>query len=171
MSYKPTPRLLIRVAISTFVSLFVMGVALSFITSDLAIFILGASTFLLVWNYLKKRKTGRISTGNLTHTIINSTQKEKRSTEDKDRPFSFRFSHEEQALEAIESAVENHSNVLSVGSDTGYWYTNGETGPEWFAMIVACKVDDYEEIKDFIRQQLKERNFGSQHVNFVGSYH
>lgn len=60
--------------------------------------------------------------------------------------------------------------MKDVFQDTGYWYSNGETGPEWFSMHVRCEVEDAEEIQAFIEQELKNRNYSYQYINYMGSY-
>ncbi|MCP4457481.1 MAG: hypothetical protein GY816_05560 [Cytophagales bacterium] len=44
------------------------------------------------------------------------------------RPFKFIFTHEEAALDSIESEVANHPKVERAFQDEGFWYSNGETG-------------------------------------------
>ena len=72
--------------------------------------------------------------------------------------YNFTFIHEEEILDAIHSIVSDHPKVLEVSQGSGNWYTNGETGPEWFTMDVICHDEDKELVQEFIKKELKKLN-------------
>lgn len=55
---------------------------------------------------------------------------------------------------ALASSLKSHPKVLSTFEDTGFWYTNGETGPEWFTVTIEANYDDKEEIEDLVATEL-----------------
>lgn len=76
------------------------------------------------------------------------------------------FTHDESALDAIESTVSEHSAVIDVFQDSGQWYSNGESGPEWFTMHVVCLKKDQEGVKQMINDVLKDKGYSDQ-VSFM----
>ena len=158
-----------HVIIAALISLFFIGISLEFVQNDLIIFLIGVSSFFLMLGFFNKDNEQSSS----KESVSSPQENEKGKIpwwETKGRPYSFYFTHEEDALDSIQTLVESHPKVKSATQDSGFWYSNGETGPEWFSMIVACKVEESEEIKKFIQEKLKEKNFSYEHINFVGSY-
>lgn len=70
------------------------------------------------------------------------------------KKLKFIFTNEEEVLDAIRSTIANHPKVTHVFQDSGFWYTNGETGPEWFSMHVCFNEPDQEEVEKFIGETL-----------------
>lgn len=159
---------LFRFVVATFVALFFMGVMLDFTRNDLIIAGVGVVTFSLVWYLMRKGRKAAMSEAK--DLIDEGLEQVKTQTESGPRPYRFIFTHEEAALDSIESAVIAHPKVIGAFQDSGYWYSNGETGPEWFSMHVKCREQDSEEVKEFIREALKEREYSYKHINFMGSY-
>ena len=85
------------------------------------------------------------------------------------KPYKFIFTHEEAILDAIESTVKAHPKVIDAFQDSGFWYSNGETGPEWFSLHVSCEEEDAASVQGFIREELKKLGTHYEHVNFMGS--
>lgn len=56
---------------------------------------------------------------------------------------------------ALASSLKSHLKVLSTFDDTGFWYTNGETGPEWFTVTIEANYNDKEEIEALVAAELK----------------
>ncbi len=46
--------------------------------------------------------------------------------------------------------------VISTYENTGNWYTNGETGPEWFTVTIEAKWKNKEAIENLVFNKLKE---------------
>ena len=86
-----------------------------------------------------------------------------------EKSYKFIFTHEEDVLDKIQGAVEKHPKVTDVFQDSGFWYSNGETGPEWFSMHVRCKHKDSDEVQAFIIDELKKYNL-NYYVRFMGSF-
>lgn len=167
---------LIFFAISVVCGLFIIGIALDYTSNDWIVFGLGLITVFITYMYFtSKRKR------NHRHDRKHSHRKKQSlpAVEDEGtltpvspdkRPYKFIFTHSEKALDAIESAVSNHPKVEDVFQDSGFWYSNGETGPEWFSMHVRCKEEDAETVQAFIEEELKNRDYDYQHINYMGSY-
>ena len=56
----------------------------------------------------------------------------------------------------LETKISNHDYIVSTFQDTGNWYSNGETGPEWFTIHINTSQDRKEEIEDYVKKRLKE---------------
>lgn len=84
--------------------------------------------------------------------------------------YSFIVVHDEEILDAIEPAVKGHPEVIDSFQDTGNWYSNGETGPEWFSMHVYCREDDSDRVKEFVREELRKLNAYHDDIKFTGKY-
>lgn len=162
--------IIIHLIVSIFAGLFAIGTVLDFVRNDAVIFGIGIAAFTVTWLFLRKRKTVSRQTtrSNFINTIehVPSTSQVKAEV---NRPYKFIFTHSEKALDAIESTIENHPKVTSVFQDSGNWYSNGETGPEWFSMHVRCKVEDTEEIQQFINDALAMRGYEAV-GRYMGSY-
>ena len=165
---------LIFLSLSAICGLFVIGVALDYTSNDWIVFGLGLITGILTFMYLtSKRKRSRRHSHSHRKTHAQPAIKEEKSsarTSSTKRSYKFIFTHSEKALDAIESAVKNHPKVKDAFQDSGFWYSNGETGPEWFSMHVRCKEEDAEEIQAFIEQELENRGYSHQNINYMGSY-
>jgi hypothetical protein len=148
--------------------LFTIGKVSEHTDSDLVIWLSGLIVAGLIaygiWgNFKKPRSVG-------LRTEKKSSPNQIPWYETEGRPYRFIFTHAEEALDSIEAAVSAHPKVEQVFQDSGYWYSNGETGPEWYSMHVICQEEDGEELQEFVRQQLKARGFMSTDVRFTGSY-
>ena len=165
-----SPLKIFHLIITIIASFFMIGLTKGIVSNDWVIFGSGILTFISVWSLLKKYREvgevgGVVTLPDLPHaTVTKPLQKPEK------RPYKFIFTHDEGVLDTIEVSIENHPKVKHVFQDTGYWYSNGETGPEWFSMHVICEVEDADEVQNFIVALLKEKGFGHQGVNFMGSY-
>jgi len=172
MSAKPSWWLIVfHAAIAIVVSLFVMGVFLGFTKNDWVIAASGLVTFGVMWGFLKgiREKKALPTVKNQAKSPREFASSSPKGQAKENRPYRFIFTHSEDVLDAIERKVEAHPKVESVSQDSGFWYSNGETGPEWFSMHVRCKVEDAEEIQHFITALLKESGDDHQ-VRFMGDY-
>ena len=153
----------LKLANSIVVSLFMIGVAMEFIQSDFGIGFVGVLTFFTCYRSLNRQlRSGELRSG--LEPINNETKAEATRS---DQPYRFTFTHDEQVLDAIESTIADHPLVEAVFQDSGYWYSNGETGPEWFSMTVECKPQHALEIEHFINALLIDR--GKSGVRFISS--
>ena len=59
---------------------------------------------------------------------------------------------------ALASRLEKHPLVLRVYEDSGFWYSNGETGPEWFTVTIQTHWKNKKEIEDLVKEELKKLN-------------
>ena len=62
---------------------------------------------------------------------------------------------EDTCLE-LESKISNHDAVVDTFQDTGNWYSNGETGPEWFTIHITTTKDRKEDIEALVKLELKK---------------
>lgn len=167
---------LIFFVLSVICGLFVIGVALDYTSNDWIVFGLGLITGISTFVYLisKRKRKHRHHHGHSHRKTQSLPAVEDESTSTpaspEKRPYKFIFTHNEKALDAIESAVKNHPKVEDAFQDSGFWYSNGETGPEWFSMHVRCKEEDAEAVQAFIEQELENRGYSHQHNNYMGSY-
>ena len=67
----------------------------------------------------------------------------------------FLFTHQEKILDDVEAIIRAYPKTIEVSQNSGLWYSNGATGPEWFSMEVVCLQRDKETIQDFINENLK----------------
>lgn len=70
------------------------------------------------------------------------------------KQLKFIFTADEGLLDSIERGLREHPKVTSVSQDSGFWYTNGETGPEWFSMHVCFLENDKDEVEQLIQSTL-----------------
>ncbi|WP_411895224.1 hypothetical protein [Winogradskyella sp. A2] len=56
----------------------------------------------------------------------------------------------------LESKIRNHEAVVSTFQDSGNWYSNGETGPEWFTLHITTSQDRKEDIDTLVKLELKK---------------
>ncbi len=49
-----------------------------------------------------------------------------------------------------------HPNLKGIFEDSGYWYSNGESGPEWFTVTLEAKDEHRMEVEEALDQFLKE---------------
>lgn len=66
------------------------------------------------------------------------------------RKLKFIFTSEEAILDKIRPTIESHELVTEVFEDSGYWYSNGETGPEWHSMHVCFDEPHQEAVEKHI---------------------
>lgn len=160
---------LINLAIVLAVSFFVIGVMMDISSNETIRGISGIITFFfMLWFMFGRRK--RYKQESESEIVTKDEHVNKMPWwQDEDRPYRFIFTHSEEALDAIESVVANHPKVERVFQDSGYWYSNGETGPEWHSMHVICDRKDSDEIQEFVKDQLNQRGLEGNYVEFMGS--
>lgn len=160
----------IRFVVSAIFGFLFIGIALDFSRNDIIIFATGVIAFGVTWFFVKSWQTkSRIEMPQIK-SVVEKPKTAKSWGETEGRPYRFIFTHNEDALDAIESIVRSHPKVTDVYQDTGNWYSNGETGPEWFSMHVRCKETDSEEVQQFITAELQERNYDTAGIRFMGDY-
>ena len=74
----------------------------------------------------------------------------------KSKPVKFVLVHEEATLDALEPILAAHPMITHVYQTTGNYYTNGETGSEWFALHAHCTDGDYDEVVAFASEELRK---------------
>lgn len=52
--------------------------------------------------------------------------------------------------------LKGHKLVQDTFEDSGFWYSNGETGPEWFTVTIEADCKYKEEIENLVSETLKE---------------
>ncbi len=60
----------------------------------------------------------------------------------------------EDTCDRLELRVTNHPHIIDTFQDTGNWYTNGETGPEWFTLHIETSEDWEKEVEAFVKSEL-----------------
>lgn len=58
-------------------------------------------------------------------------------------------------------ALANHPLVISIFENSGFWYTNGETGPEWFTVTIEALCSNKEKIENLVQETLKKIGEGT----------
>jgi hypothetical protein len=56
----------------------------------------------------------------------------------------------------LELKISNHDHVVGTFKDTGNWYSNGETGPEWFTIHINTSQDRKEDVETLVKLNLKK---------------
>ena len=54
--------------------------------------------------------------------------------------------------------LKEHSLVIDTFENTGNWYTNGETGPEWFTVTIEAEWKNKEAVEHLVSEELKKMN-------------
>ncbi len=62
----------------------------------------------------------------------------------------------EDTCDDLELNISNHDHVVGTFQDTGNWYSNGETGPEWFTIHIKTSQDRKEEVETLVKLSLKK---------------
>lgn len=73
------------------------------------------------------------------------------------KKLKFIFTSDEEVLDSIHTTLAKHPKVTHVFQDSGFWYTNGETGPEWFSMHVCFDEPNKEAVEKFIEETLASK--------------
>ncbi|QHI36786.1 hypothetical protein IMCC3317_21560 [Kordia antarctica] len=69
--------------------------------------------------------------------------------------------------EQLEAKIKNHHYVIDTFQDTGNWYTNGETGPEWFTVHVSTNTERTKEIEELVNQIMTEMGKSSSNLHWT----
>ena len=64
----------------------------------------------------------------------------------------------EETCEKLSESLKSHPLVIHTFENTGNWYTNGETGPEWFTVTIEAKWKHKEAIEELVSQELNRLN-------------
>lgn len=64
----------------------------------------------------------------------------------------------ENICSSLASRLKNYSEVINTYENEGNWYTNGETGPQWFTVTVEAKWKDKTRIEKIVEEELKGLN-------------
>lgn len=62
----------------------------------------------------------------------------------------------EPVCAALATRLAHHPLVIGTFENTGNWYSNGETGPEWFTVTVEAKWENKEIIEKLVSDSLAE---------------
>lgn len=63
---------------------------------------------------------------------------------------------DEKTCEQLEASVSSHPDVVYTFQDTGNWYSNGETGPEWFTVSIGTASELKEKIEALVNEELNK---------------
>ena len=61
---------------------------------------------------------------------------------------------EEEVCEKLESTLQDHALVIETFQNTGNWYSNGETGPEWYTVSIVTEEKNQEEVDKLVLSEL-----------------
>lgn len=61
---------------------------------------------------------------------------------------------QEPICDQLEGLIKDHPLVINTFQDTGNWYTNGETGPEWFTLHIETASKNCNKIDALVDEQL-----------------
>ena len=57
--------------------------------------------------------------------------------------------------------IKTHPLVNATFENSGYWYSNGETGPEWFTVTIEADYKHKEKIEQLVSEALQEIGKGA----------
>ena len=63
---------------------------------------------------------------------------------------------EESVCDALEQHIKEHPLVEHTFQNSGFWYSNGETGPEWFTLTIEADYSKKDEVESLVDTALKE---------------
>ena len=63
----------------------------------------------------------------------------------------------------LENRIKDHPHVIDTFQNSGFWYSNGETGPEWFTLHVEAEEQWKTVVENLVNQELKKMG---KHANF-----
>ncbi|MFD2567475.1 hypothetical protein [Pseudotenacibaculum haliotis] len=64
----------------------------------------------------------------------------------------------EEVCSKLARVLKKYPVVKDTFENSGFWYTNGETGPEWFTVTIEADFKDKDEIEMLLQQELKNMN-------------
>lgn len=64
----------------------------------------------------------------------------------------------ESTCELLEQRIKAHPYIVDTFQDTGNWYTNGETGPEWFTLHIETAQGWEKEVETLVNTELQHLN-------------
>ncbi|WP_340075731.1 hypothetical protein [Leptobacterium sp. I13] len=70
----------------------------------------------------------------------------------------------EGVCSTLASRLKKHPYVIDTFEDSGYWYSNGETGPEWFTATIETTYNHKDAVEKAVEDELK--NMGKFANNF-----
>ncbi len=67
----------------------------------------------------------------------------------------------DRTCSALNRKLQNHPSIIDTFEDTGFWYTNGETGPEWFTIHIKTLSKNTTTIENLVSSALSDLNLES----------
>ena len=61
----------------------------------------------------------------------------------------------EETCDLLAEEMKSCPQVVGTFTDSGFWYSNGETGPEWFTVTVEANYYDKEKVEAFLEEICK----------------
>ena len=92
-----------------------------------------------------------IKAGFYTGKIVGDTLQIGSMTFSKVTPSRLIITASESACDALQNEFRDHPLVTGSFTDSGFWYSNGETGPEWFTVTFESRY----ELREALEQAIK----------------
>ena len=70
----------------------------------------------------------------------------------------------EEVCDALESQLKGQPGVLATFQNSGFWYSNGETGPEWFTITIEADYSKKEAIEALVHSKLDALDMSVQNM-------
>ena len=116
----------------------------------------GILLLVLVLSYFLGNKKENRSENQPSSTSQNITTPSYNKDEDKLPVSTLIVTASEDTCRELKSKISNHDAVVNTFQDTGNWYSNGETGPEWFTIHIITSQDRKEDIETLVKLELKK---------------
>lgn len=97
-------------------------------------------------------------TAQTAYQKINSDKETKKTITEK--PYSTLIvTASEDVCSTLANTLNSHSLVIDTYEDSGFWYSNGETGPEWFTVNIRADYKNKEEIEKLVEEHSEDKIF------------
>jgi hypothetical protein len=116
----------------------------------------GILLLVLVFSLLFNTKKDNSTENQLATTSQNITAPANNRDEDQLTVSKLIVTASEDTCRELESKISNHDAVIDTFQDSGNWYSNGETGPEWFTIHIISSEGRKEEIEALVKLELKK---------------
>lgn len=62
----------------------------------------------------------------------------------------------EEICSILADRLKDHPLVEDTSEESGFWYSNGETGPEWFTVTIEADYKNKEVIEELVSSELRK---------------
>ena len=72
------------------------------------------------------------------------------------KTFTLIITTDENTCDKLEASLGTYEIIQDVSQNTGFWYSNGETGPEWFTVDITASEEDMKEVEKIVEEEFKK---------------